>query len=236
MPKLLIFTGAGISAESGLSTFRGDDGLWEGHEIDRVCNYRTWKQNFDEVHGFYNMLRGKLEHAQPNSAHFKVAEWQRHYETILLTQNCDDLLERAGCTNVVHLHGDLCSVRCEACGAVSQIGYREWSPEDRCPCCNSLKGVKPNVVFFNEQAPLYADLHKHLRNLEEHDLVVVIGTSSQVVPIGLYLERRPGFKILNNLEPSSDPEIQQIDEIAYNVRYYKPATQAVDEIDELLRG
>jgi len=227
--KLIVFSGAGLSAESGLSTFRGSSsGLWHNYDINKVCNYRTWKQNYDLVHGFYSMRRNQLATVEPNSAHRMIAAWQKIYETVILTQNVDDLLERAGCTDVIHLHGFLPEMYCEACGHIWTIGYEDWNLDDRCPKCNSRMGVKPHVVFFNQEAPRYRDLHRIIRNLTKNDFVVVAGTSAQVIPISSYLFDRPGHKIFNGLEP---PDVDSYHEILI-----MPATQAFPIIDERLRA
>lgn len=119
-PKLLVFSGAGISAESGISTFRdaGGNGLWNGYRIEDVCTSHTWKQNFALVHSFYNARRQQLGQANPSSAHAMVASWQARYDTTIITQNVDDLLERAGVQNVIHLHGFLREMLCTACGQI----------------------------------------------------------------------------------------------------------------------
>jgi NAD-dependent deacetylase len=231
--KLIVFTGAGISAESGISTFRDANGLWENHKIDEVCNIWTWKNNFEAVHAFYNARRLAVESAQPNAAHRAVKEWQDRYETVLLTQNIDDLFEKAGCRDVIHLHGEATRMMCQACGSDWDIGYREWKTEDgiadRCPKCNSRRGVKPGVIFFHEAAPLYRVLHHTLRGVRPDDVIVVIGTSAAVIDIGSML--RPIYcraKILNNLEPS--PALEEI-----GITFFEPATQAVGKIDTILR-
>lgn len=180
MPKLVVLSGAGLSAPSGVSTFRDKDGLWTKHNLDEVCDIITWKDNREMVHSFYNSLRAGLVEAKPTAGHAMIAGWKNLYSnsTTVLTQNVDDLLERAGCYGVVHLHGYLQDMHCTACGDRWNIGYTAWDPEkDRCPGCNSLRGVKPGVVFFHETAPKYANLYQAFRKLTEEDTVVVIGTS-----------------------------------------------------------
>ena len=158
-PHLVVFTGAGLSAESGLPTFRGGDGLWEGRHIDQVCNQLTWKRNVDAVHRFYNDRRAAAAKAQPNRAHRLLASWQDRYRCTLITQNVDDLLERAGAGDVMHVHGRLDRMRCEACGTAWEIGASSWGPyTGRCPKCASRRGVRPDVIFFHERAPRYLDM------------------------------------------------------------------------------
>ena len=203
-PKLVILSGAGLSADSGIQTFRGSQGLWMDHSVDEVANGLTWKNNWDVVRKFYNARRSELASVQPNAMHRMIADWQTRYPTTILTQNIDDLLERAGCSNVVHLHGKLTEMRCEACGSVWDIGYGTMGEDDRCTHfkCNSLKGVRPNVVFFHEMAPMYREMYRALEALNVNDVVLVIGTSGVVLDIDGLLFNRPGRKILNNLEPT----------------------------------
>lgn len=236
MPKLVVFSGAGISAESGVPTFRDANGLWENHSIDVVCNIATWKSNFDVVHDFYNDRRRALSGVKSNAAHQKVAEWMRRYSGINLTQNIDDLLERAGCHDVTHLHGKLTEMRCMACGHTWDIGYSAWDTDDTCRSskCQSRKGVKPNVVFFHEDAPLYARLYRTLKELRPDDVMVVIGTSSQVINIHGMLIDRPGTKILNVLEHNFGADLAA--ERVYDHTFFMPATEAAEAIDEVLRA
>lgn len=230
MPKLIILTGAGLSAESGLRTFRDSNGLWENYSIDEVCNGATWRANFDLVHHFYNERRTQLAGALPNAAHRQIAEWERRYETTILTQNVDDLLERAGCENVVHLHGFLPEMRCVDCGHVWNIGYTAWKKGARCPACPSVKGVRPQIVFFGEPAPHYALMWEAFASLSSRDVVVIIGTSGTVLPVADMAVQFRGFKILNNLAP--EPAIS---DGVFDRVFYLPATQAAREMDQTVR-
>lgn len=233
MAKIIVYSGAGISAESGIPTFRDKNGLWENHKIDEVANYYTWKDNFELVHKFYNQRRADLSAVQPNFAHKMVSKWIKEYkEVIVITQNIDDLFERAGCTNVIHLHGLLSEMKCEACGHIWSIKYGQWDTEnDHCANhkCNSQKGVKPNVVFFHENAPMYHALDMVFESLEEDDIFIVIGTMGNVVPIGHRLSFLPSIKILNNLEPTI-----ALPNDVFDYTFFMPATQAVVEIDKIL--
>ena len=158
MAKLIVLTGAGLSVESGVRTFRDNNGLWENHSIEQVCNGATWRANFDLVHQFYNDRRAQLSTVEPNPAHRAIARWQSRYETILLTQNVDDLLERAGCHDVVHLNGFLPEMQCVDCGHVWNIGYVEWQKSVNCPQCPSVRAVRVSttVLATSALAPLPA--------------------------------------------------------------------------------
>lgn len=230
MAKLIILTGAGLSAESGIRTFRDSNGLWENHSINIVCNGATWRANYEIVQKFYNDRRTQLATAEPNAAHRMIAAWQQRYDTVILTQNVDDLLERAGCSNVVHLHGFLPEMQCVDCGHVWNIGYVEWAGGERCKRCPSVKNVRPNIVFFGEAAPMYEVMWDELAALTMRDVFLVIGTSGVVLPVTHMAAQFRGCKILNNLAPEP-----AIDDSAFNHVIYQPATQAAAGIDRILR-
>lgn len=230
MAKLILLTGAGLSAESGLRTFRDSNGLWENHSIEEVCNGATWRRNFDLVHQFYNDRRTQLQSAAPNAAHRMIAQWQSRYDTTVLTQNVDDLLERAGCRAVVHLHGFLPEMVCVDCGAVWNIGYAAWEKGAHCSRCPSIRGVRPRIVFFGEAAPEYANMWAAFQALEPEDVVVIIGTSGVVLPVSQMAAEFRGYKILNNLAPEP-----AIDDAAFDQTFHMPATQAVVKIDRILK-
>ena len=235
MNKLVILSGAGLSADSGVPTFRSQNGLWMNHDIDKVCNYTNWKDNIELVHNFYNGLRGILLTVSPNPAHFLLAEWQQRWgedRVLLLTANVDDLLERAGCSKVTHLHGNLLEMQCTACGHVWNIGYAVWDHEvDRCTKCSSRRGVKPGVVFFHENAPLYKNLYLTFYQLHKDDIVLVVGTSGQVINVDSLLFDRDCYKILNNLNAESF-----IDESIYDFVHYGKAANAVGILDSIVKS
>ncbi|MBI1363114.1 MAG: NAD-dependent deacetylase [Proteobacteria bacterium] len=186
--RVIFLTGAGLSAPSGLQTFRGKDGLWMGHRIDEVCNELTYNKNRDKVFAFYNARRQELATAAPNAAHALIAELQADFGTkavLNVTQNVDDLLERAGVTDVLHVHGFLPSLQCTRCNGFSwDIGHRAAQyGADTCPNCNRPNAVKPNIVLFGGMAPKYRTMYKLFSELTEDDLVVVIGTTGAVIPV-----------------------------------------------------
>lgn len=178
--KVYIVIGAGLSAESGIPTFRDIGGLWHNHKIDEVCNYDTWESNFSTVHQFYNQRRAELADVAPNAMHLAIAEWQKKYgkdRVINITTNVDDLLERSGVVDVIHLHGDLTKIVNVKTGDVSDIGYNEYD------YVSGSKDIKPYVVFFGENAPEYNTLRSIVNfDMRHRDLVIFLGMSFQVVP------------------------------------------------------
>lgn len=226
--KILIFSGAGISADSDIKTFRGENGLWENHAIEDICNQQTWLRNYDLVHEFYNQRRVQLNSVKPNLAHEVVASIKEKYQDdcIIITQNVDDLFERAGCKNVIHVHGELTKMECTSCQHVFDIGYKEFKAGERCPKCSS-EHIKPFVVFFGGQAPKYMDMYDAFRHLQNEDsIAVVIGTLGNVVQINANLEIMECHKILNNLEESPYIDDSQFDKV-----YYEEATSAIEKIE-----
>ena len=237
-PTLAVFTGAGLSAESGIPTFRvGTDALWEGHRIEEVCNFTTWKANRHAVHRFYNSRRLAAAKAEPNGAHRTLARWQARWGTsrvALVTQNVDDLLERAGAVEVCHVHGRLDWMHCTACAHKWHVGAVEWDPEtDRCPKCTSRKGVKPDVVFFHEMAPEYERMYRVIRNLRSVDSALVMGTSCQVVPFDFHLGPSPCWKGVNSLQP-----IEELGKrvLVFDMVLGMSATEAVVKLEPVLSG
>ena len=235
-PKIVIFSGAGLSAESGISTFRDSNGLWENHKIEDVCLERTWKKNFNLVHRFYNDRREQLQEVYPNEAHETIKRLYDRFgdDLIIVTQNVDDMLERTGIPkdNILHLHGFLTEMHCTACGHIWDIGYKRFnSIVDRCPECSSKNSVKPNIVFFGGSAPMYTYLYRALDYLEHSDsYLVVVGTMGNVVQIGDLTKRiHKDKKILNNLEKS-----EYIDDFKFGQVYYEPASTALPKIEEFL--
>jgi NAD-dependent deacetylase len=231
--RLIVFTGSGISADSGLDTFRtsGGQSLWAQYDPEVVCNFDCWEENFELVHEFYSHRREELAHVAPNAAHFLAVDWERRYNAELITQNVDDLFERAGARYVMHVHGFLSAMRCVSCGAQWLFGYRRFDPAaDRCPKCERKESVKPNVVFFNEQAPRYAQMWKSLESLTEDDVLVAIGTSGLVLPIGQIARRCPATTILSNLESAETPRDEDFDHVVHG-----RAAEIAPQLDALVR-
>jgi len=230
--KVVFFTGAGVSAESGISTFRDSNGLWEKHDIKTICNIRTWKENKELVFKFYNERRVQLKEVEPNLIHFKIAELQKEYgeeRVIILTQNVDDLFERAGCSNVIHLHGFLPEMMCLSCSNKWDIGYKEVELDITCPKCKSTH-IKPHIIFFGENAPAYADFQIKMNEIMKNDVFIVMGTMGNVIPINQYARKVRSYNILNNLEPSQYIGQENFDDI-----FYMPGTEAISEIEKIIR-
>jgi len=236
--KIIFFSGAGVSAPSGIKTFRDVNGLWENHKIDEVCNFYTWKENFELVHRFYNQRRVQLKDVIPNEGHFGVRRVFEKYDkenVINITQNVDDLFEKAGFEEdeVLHIHGELTKMQCLACGNIWKIGYDEFdTAKDRCPKCGSLKEVKPKVVFFYEAAPLYKDMMRYFDHLQNpKTILVVIGTMGNVVPIADMIAGTPAKKILCNKEPS-----KFLPEDIFDKVYYESIESAIGKIEDVVSG
>ena len=193
---IVILTGAGISAESGLPTFRDKDGLWEGHRVEDVACPQAFRRQPEPVHRFYNLRRAALRSVEPNAAHHALARLQRAFpgRVVLVTQNIDDLHERAGSNDVIHLHGELRRVRCQHCGhgTTWEDDLQTTTP---CPACGRTGGMRPDIVWFGEM-PYHMDLID--RALCEAAVFVAIGTSGHVYPAAGFVQiaRRAGARTL----------------------------------------
>lgn len=178
--KLVVLTGAGISAESGIPTFRASDGLWEGHDVMAVASPRGFAKNPSLVHEFYNLRRAKLREVEPNEGHRALAwlekEWRGDF--LLITQNVDDLHERAGSRRLLHMHGELRKARCGSCAWVGEW-LADLSQETSCPGCGLARVMRPHIVWF-EEVPF--GLEACFAALEAADVFVCVGTSGQVYP------------------------------------------------------
>lgn len=233
MRKVIIFSGAGLSVESGISTYREKDGLWENYKIEEICDITTWKKNKEKVFNFYNERRDQVKNVEPSAGHKMIAELQAALgvdNVINITQNIDDLLERAGVQNVLHIHGSLLEQKCQYCGKVEPLNGKNMDIDDICPHCGS-KDIKPNVVFFGEDAPGYHFMKRIFRDVTKDDVVLVIGTMGNVVPINLHMQTTYGFKILNNLEKS-----KYIDERLFQKVFYDKIGNIHNEILNLIKS
>lgn len=229
--SIVFLSGAGISAESGISTFRSSGGLWEYYSINEVCTPEAFRKNRSFVLEFYNKRRAELQDKQPNPAHRMIAALEKEYgkRIINITQNIDDLFEKAGCSNVVHVHGELTKARCEVCGHIWNVGYNPIYGNERCPDCGNNKS-RHHVVMFYEEAPLYRMLYATIDEMRKTEsMLVVIGTSGQVLPVELFAQATP-ISILNNLEPEP-----AIDDSLFTHVFYEKAGSASAVIQKLCR-
>lgn len=203
--RIVILTGAGISAESGIKTFRADDGLWEGHRVEEVASPEGFARNPDVVHSFYNQRRAQLNSGtvHPNAAHFALAELERKFpgEVLVVTQNVDNLHERAGSLNLIHMHGELNKVRCNQSGNVYEWNA-DISVESTCTCCNRAGMLRPHIVWFGEMPFAMERIYEALMHC---DLFISIGTSGHVYPAAGFVQvaSNSGAETVElNLEPS----------------------------------
>jgi NAD-dependent deacetylase len=176
MKKLVVLTGAGISAESGINTFRDANGLWEGHDVIEVASPEGYFANPELVLDFYNKRRKQLLEVSPNKAHFNLANLETSFNVEIITQNVDDLHERAGSSKITHLHGELLKVR----SAVDENDVLDWKKELILgDLCRKKSQLRPHIVWFGEMVPL---LEKATEITKTADILVIIGTSMQVYP------------------------------------------------------
>ena len=225
-PKLVISSGAGISAESGISTFRDADGLWENYPVMDVCSAEGFARNPALVHQFYNERRKGLVKCQPNAAHKGLVELEKWYDVYVITQNVDNLHERAGSSKILHLHGELMKVRSmrdETRVYTLDEEHLETSPESRDEYGDP---VRPHIVFFQEAVP---NIERAIEWTRQADIFAVIGASLAVYPAaGLLHYVRPGVPVYYiDPRPASVPDYVNV--IA------RPATEGVAELISLLR-
>lgn len=178
--NIVVLTGAGMSAESGVPTFRGVDGLWEGHRIEEVASPDAFRRKPELVHRFYNLRRAALNTVEPNAGHLALAKLEREWrgKFLLVTQNVDDLHERAGSEKLIHMHGELRKARCRNCGVV--VSWTEdLSPATCCPSCEETGDMRPHIVWFGEMP---FELETITNALKSADIFLCIGTSGVVYP------------------------------------------------------
>jgi NAD-dependent deacetylase len=221
---IVILTGAGISAESGLKTFRDSDGLWNGYNVEDVATPKAFAKNPQLVLDFYNARRKDVAAAQPNAAHIGLAELENDFDVTIITQNIDDLHERGGSTRVLHLHGQIFQMRnVQSDDVIYEIrGDINVGDKDE----NGIQ-LRPHIVWFEEPVPM---MEKAAALLHDCDYFVVIGTSLQVYPAASLLHYAPAFlpKFI------IDKKIPEVGEYINLTKIEKPATEGVEELKKLL--
>ncbi|MGU9950790.1 MAG: Sir2 family NAD+-dependent deacetylase [Gammaproteobacteria bacterium WSBS_2016_MAG_OTU1] len=219
--RIVALTGAGVSAESGLQTFRAADGLWENHRIDDVATPEGFARDPQLVHQFYNARRRQLAEVTPNAAHHTLADFEKNYDGdfFLVTQNIDDLHERAGSQNIAHMHGELKKMICQHCKQQSPIND-DMTGEDKCPACHKSGGLRPDIVWFGEM-PYH--MEQIMDALAQCDLFISLGTSGNVYPAAGFVQQAhaTGAECVElNLEPSAGAQ-------HFNRAFYGKATEVV---------
>jgi NAD-dependent deacetylase len=221
--RLVVLTGAGISAESGLKTFRDSDGLWNGYNIEDVATPRAWKKNKQLVLDFYNMRRRDVLNAQPNAAHIGLADLQKDFDVHVITQNIDDLHERAGNTSVLHLHGEIFKMRSEL---NEELIYEIRNDILLGDVAKDGAQLRPHIVWFEEPVPMIEDAAVIA---SQADIFVVVGTSLVVYPAAGLINYAPygipKFIVDKNIPYSSLYNVTAIE---------KPATEGIVELIRLL--
>jgi NAD-dependent deacetylase len=231
--KVVVLTGAGISAESGLKTFRDNDGLWEDHNIEDVATPEGFIRNSELVYRFYNERRRQLlsPEVQPNKAHLALAKLENVLADnfTLITQNVDDLHHRAGNKNVLHMHGSLLAARCLASHSCIDI-FTDLNGSNQCDCCQPTSRLRPDIVWFGEM-PKYMQKIETLLN--DADVFVSIGTSGTVYPAAGFVSQANdygAYSVELNLEPSTGQN-------EFAEKHYGLASELVCElVDSLLKG
>ncbi len=223
--NLVVLTGAGISAESGLKTFRDSDGLWEGYDIEEVATATAWRRNPALVQDFYNLRRKNVQEAMPNAAHYGLAALEKDFEVHIITQNIDDLHERAGSTNVLHLHGEILKMRSEKNEHLVYAANDEINMGD---LAEDGAQLRPHIVWFEEPVPM---IETAAAVVKKADIFVIIGTSLVVYPAAG----------LVNYAPWAVPKFIVDKTVSYTVRLphltiiEAPATAGVAALQERLK-
>jgi len=223
--RLVVLTGAGISAESGLRTFRDSDGLWEGYNVEDVATPRAWKRNPQLVLDFYNERRRNVAHAQPNAAHVGLAELEEDFEVHIITQNIDDLHERSGSTNVLHLHGEIFKM----CSDVDRTSVKEIRGDIKLGDLTERgHQYRPDIVWFEEPVPM---IERAMLISVKADIFVVVGTSLQVYPAAGLVQYAPADADKYII----DKKIPYVSKSSKITVIEQPATEGVKILKQLLR-
>lgn len=212
MKQVVVLTGAGISAESGINTFRDANGLWEGHDVMEVASPLGWNKNPETVLEFYNQRRRQLQKVEPNPAHFALADLEKKFKVNVITQNVDDLHERAGSSRILHLHGELLKVRSTFDPDLVLDWRKDLNPGDFCEHNHQLR---PHIVWFGEEVPMFPVA---LEITEKADILIIVGTSMQVYPAAALLDYAKADAEIYFIDPNPSlrhrPDITVIDKKA----------------------
>lgn len=228
MKKLVVFSGAGMSAESGINTFRDSDGLWEQYRIEDVATPQAWARDPQLVQRFYNARRKNILEAEPNTAHLQIAQLQQDYDVHVITQNIDDLHERAGSSKVIHLHGNIRLAKTSGPDAQSTTQFypvEETELDLNKHFCTAGYPLRPHVVWFGEAVPAYAEAQSCV---QDADIFVVIGTSLQVYPVAGLIHDIPVSCQAYYIDPRADQ--QQLP-----VQFHKITQTATDGVQQLIQ-
>ncbi|MFW2735555.1 SIR2 family NAD-dependent protein deacylase, partial [Acinetobacter baumannii] len=204
MTKLVVFSGAGMSAESGIRTFRDSNGLWENYDIQQVATPEAWERNPALVQRFYNERRKNILEAQPNEAHQYIAKLQDYYDVQVITQNIDDLHERAGSQNVLHLHGNIRLAKSSGPDAQYTTQFYEvngWKLDLEQDFCPDGYPLRPHVVWFGEAVPAYEEA---IRLVQSADIFIVIGSTLSVYPVAALVHEIPHYTKAYYIDPQAD--------------------------------
>ena len=220
MKRIVVLTGAGMSAESGIKTFRDANGLWEGHDVMKVASPQGWQQNKEMVLDFYNQRRRQLLQVNPNDAHKALVKLENKFDVQIITQNIDDLHERAGSKHVIHLHGELLKAR----STFDEDLIMDWK-KDICigDFCEHNSQLRPHVVWFGEAVPMF---QKAAEITESADILIIIGTSMQVYPAAGLVDFAPSHIPLYFVDPH--PNVRE------NKRLEIIAKKAVEGVPQLV--
>lgn len=200
----MVFSGAGMSAESGIRTFRDSNGLWENYDIQQVATPEAWERNPALVQRFYNERRKNILEAQPNEAHQYIAKLQDHYDVQVITQNIDDLHERAGSQNVLHLHGNIRLAKSSGPDAQYTTQFYEvngWKLDLEQDFCPNGYPLRPHVVWFGEAVPAYEEA---IRLVQSADIFIVIGSTLSVYPVAALVHEIPHYSKAYYIDPQAD--------------------------------
>lgn len=227
MKKLVVLTGAGMSAESGISTFRDSGGLWEQYKIEDVATPDAFARNPELVHHFYNLRRKQLVEAQPNMGHYGLVKLEEYFDVQIITQNVDNLHERAGSIDVLHLHGELMKMRSTGRDEIVydvQSDKLEYTTSDLCPRGFPLR---PHIVWFGEMVP---EMDRAVMDVQKADIVVVIGTSLQVYPAAGLLHYAQRDTPVYLIDPN---DVTVGNRTIIHIK--KGASEGVEQLQELLK-